>query len=106
MFVTSYEEFETLFSFGSSYAEPSEKWTYSDAASLDVHLLSPVAYFLNDGSIGPSTSVYSPAIDLGDPMSDFSKEPGNNGNQINLGAYGNTKWASFLRDKGLILFVR
>ena len=94
MFVTSYEEFETLFSFGSSYADPSAKWTYSDAASLDVHLLSPVAYFLNDGSIGPATSKYSPAIDLGDPMSDFSKEPGSNGNKINLGAYGNTARAS------------
>ena len=94
MFVTSYEEFETLFSFGSSYAEPSAKWTYSDAASLDVHLLSPVAYFLNDGSIGPATSEYSPAIDLGDPMSDFSKELGSNGNRINLGAYGNTARAS------------
>lgn len=36
----------------------------------------------------------SPAIDAGDPQADYSNEPENNGNRINLGAYGNTAEAS------------
>ncbi len=36
----------------------------------------------------------SPAIDAGDPLADFSNEPENNGDRINLGAYGNTAEAT------------
>lgn len=36
----------------------------------------------------------SPGIDAGDPASAFTNEPPWNGNVINLGAYGNTPWAS------------
>jgi parallel beta-helix repeat protein len=36
----------------------------------------------------------SPAIDAGDPASDFSAEPAEHGGRINLGAYGNTAQAS------------
>ena len=38
--------------------------------------------------------VSSPAIDAGDPASDFAKEPKPNGGRINLGVYGNTVQAS------------
>ena len=36
----------------------------------------------------------SPAIDAGDPVEDFSKEPMPNGERINIGAYGNTPEAT------------
>jgi hypothetical protein len=36
----------------------------------------------------------SPAIDAGNPFSDFSKEPAPNGGRVNLGHYGNTAEAS------------
>jgi hypothetical protein len=38
--------------------------------------------------------VSSPCIDAGDPSSDYSKEPEDNGNRINIGRYGNTIYAS------------
>ncbi len=37
---------------------------------------------------------HSPCIDAGEPADDFSREPENNGNRINAGAYGNTPEAS------------
>ena len=94
LFVTSNEDFAELFTPGSSVVAQSAAWTYDAAASLDVHLLSPAAYFLNDGTVGPATESFSPAIDSGDPASDFSREPGSNGGRVNLGAYGNTVYAS------------
>jgi hypothetical protein len=36
-----------------------------------------------------------PTIDAGDPADDWSLEPEPNGNRINMGAYGNTRWAQF-----------
>ncbi|MHC4676050.1 MAG: M6 family metalloprotease domain-containing protein [Planctomycetota bacterium] len=38
--------------------------------------------------------VNSPCIDAGDPGSDYSLEPAPNGGRINMGAYGNTQYAS------------
>lgn len=38
--------------------------------------------------------VTSPCIDAGDPSSDYSLEPAPNGGVINMGAYGNTEYAS------------
>ena len=94
LFVTPTAKFDEMFTVGSSYINPSSSWTYAGAVSNDVHLLSPAAYFLNDGTRGPATASYSPAIDLGDPASDWSAEPGSNGSRVNLGAYGNTAEAS------------
>ena len=37
---------------------------------------------------------HSPCLDTGDPASDYSLEPENNGDHINMGAYGNTAEAS------------
>ncbi|MDY6930665.1 MAG: Ig-like domain-containing protein [Halobacteriota archaeon] len=36
----------------------------------------------------------SPCIDAGDPLDDYSNEPEDNGDRINMGAYGNTIYAS------------
>jgi len=55
---------------------------FSDAESSDYHLL-------------PN----SPAVDKGDLLSEYSNEPGANGNRINIGAYGNTREAA-ARNKG------
>ena len=94
LFVTSTEEFETLYTFSGSAVSPTAARTYPALAAIDVHLLSPQQYFLNDGSVGPATNAYSQAIDKGDPDADWSNEPTPNGSHVNLGAYGNTKEAS------------
>ena len=39
-------------------------------------------------------SISSPCIDAGYPFSDYSNEPEPNGNRINIGPHGNTKYAS------------
>jgi len=39
----------------------------------------------------------SPAIDAGDPNSDYSLEPGGGGGRINMGAYGNTSQAAAIK---------
>ena len=46
----------------------------------------------------------SPAINAGDPASDWSREPPYNGHRIDLGSYGNTPWTTY--PIGLLLFVR
>ncbi len=48
----------------------------------------------------------SPAIDAGDPASDYSLEPAPRGRRINLGAYGNTDVASKTCPTGLYVIVR
>ena len=88
-FVTSNEVFDAMYS-GTSYLNPTAEWTYEKAASIDVHLLSPEKYFLNDGTVGPKTETLSAAIDKGDESSDCSHETTPNGGRINIGAYGNT----------------
>ena len=74
-----------------TYTNPS---IYEDLATMDAHLLSPAGYCVNGGVVGPATTSYSPAIDLGDPAADYSLEPAPNGSRLNLGAYGNTVEAS------------
>ncbi|HUW20042.1 MAG TPA: S8 family serine peptidase [Sedimentisphaerales bacterium] len=50
---------------------------FADAANSDYHLL-------------PG----SPAVDAGDPNSEWSSEPWPNGGRVNMGAYGNTRQAT------------
>ena len=65
------------------------------AAADDSHLLSEAGYFDSDGVIHyAAAGVRSPAIDAGDPESDFSRESAPNGGCVNLGRYGNTEQAS------------
>ena len=67
---------------------------FADASNGDFHLKS------KNGRFNPSTGLFvnddvnSPAIDAGDPSSDFSKEPSPNGGRVNMGRYGNTAEAS------------
>ena len=63
-------------------------------ANIDVHLVSSGGYFLNSGEKVVGSEEISQCLDKGDPMSDYSNEPEFNGGRINLGAYGNTPFAS------------
>ena len=94
-FVSSYEDYASHLNFnGATYIDPSTGFGFAYLGSLDVHLLSAAGYRLNDGSVGPATTVTSLAIDTGDPDSPYGEEPMPNGGHINLGAYGNTEFAS------------
>ena len=89
LFVTSADDYAALLSGTFFVSQP-----YDDLAAIDVHLLSSAGYWLNDGSVGPATSLKSPAIDRGNVNSAFDREPDPNGSRVNLGAYGNTYQAS------------
>jgi len=71
---------------------------FSDVVNHDYHLQSTVGRWdpsANSGSGGwvVDTS-HSPAIDAGDPASDYGNEPSPNGDRANMGVYGNTAHAS------------
>ena len=94
-FVSPYEDYASHLNFnGTTYIDPGTGFGFAFLGSLDVHLLSAEGYWLNDGSVGPATTVTSLAIDTGDPDSPYGEEPMPNGGRINLGAYGNTEFAS------------
>ena len=61
--------------------------------AFDVHLLSKLGHYLNDGT-KTTASVDSPLLDAGDPSADYSNETLPNGNRLNIGAYANTAEAS------------
>jgi hypothetical protein len=80
---------------------------------LEVHLRGGRGYF--DEKTGELVAEYlrveqSPAIDAGDPASDFRNEPnckiGYHGKRVNLGGYGNTPWATMTTKPGFYLLVR
>ncbi|AKB52851.1 hypothetical protein MSBRW_3598 [Methanosarcina barkeri str. Wiesmoor] len=58
----------------------------------DYHLQSVAGHW--NGKKWVKDKVSSPCIDSGYASSDYSKEPENNGNRINIGRYGNTIYAS------------
>ena len=74
---------------------------FANAANGDFHLQSTAGRF--DPATGQfvSDGVNSPAIDAGNPTSDFSNEPEPNGGRVNLGCYGNTAEASKSGDVGI-----
>ncbi len=80
------------------------------ASSSDLHLQSRAGRWdpsANGGAGGwVSDSATSPAIDAGDPLSPFSKEPDPRGKRINLGAYGNTTQASKSPVGGTVLLFQ
>lgn len=71
---------------------------FADPASQDYHPRSTAGRWDPAANGGTGAWVqdrqHSPAIDAGDPASPFAAEPEPNGSQANLGAYGNTPWAS------------
>ncbi len=65
---------------------------YADRSKYDYHLRSKAGRW--DGSGWVNDSISSPCIDTGYPLSDYSNEPEPNGNRINIGLDGNTRYAS------------
>ncbi len=65
---------------------------FADGKNHDYHLKSTGGRW--NGKIWVKDFVNSPCIDAGYPESDYSKEPKNNGDRINIGRYGNTEYAS------------
>lgn len=65
---------------------------FADSKNGDYHLKSTAGRWT--GSAWVKDSVSSPCIDAGNPSSDYSNEPEDNGNRINIGRYGNTNYAS------------
>ncbi|WP_394297770.1 disaggregatase related repeat-containing protein [Methanosarcina horonobensis] len=65
---------------------------YADRSNHDYHLKSKAGRWNGKSWVTDSTS--SPCIDAGYSLSDYSAEPQNNGGRINIGAFGNTKYAS------------
>lgn len=88
-----------------AYFDPS-KVTQAETLAYDLHLKSKGGYYLNDGTLVAGGSEQSPAIDAGDPDSEYSNEPSPNGKCVNLGFYGNTQWASKSPTSCFIVIVR
>ena len=86
------------YSFVNGSSKTGASMVYGDplfAAADDCHILSEAGYFDSEGNIHYAAAmVYSPAIDAGDPGSDYSRESAPNGGCVNLGRYGNTEQAS------------
>ena len=88
---------------GGSYKNASSKSDinksplFADQKKHDYHLKSSAGRW--NGKTWVNDSVNSPCIDAGYPSSDYSNEPEYNGNRINIGSYGNTKYASISETK-------
>jgi len=65
---------------------------FADVLNNDYHLQSQTGRFTNSGWVNDTQ--HSPAIDAGDPSSDYNNETAPNGNRVNMGCYGNTTEAS------------
>lgn len=65
---------------------------FADPEAGDYHLRSAAGRFTPGGWVTDAET--SPAIDAGDPASDYAAESEPNGGRVNLGAYGNTGEAS------------
>ena len=66
---------------------------FADAESYDFHLKSEHGRYL-PGYGWTNDTASSSLLDIGDPAHAWSNEPDPNGSQINMGAFGNTEWAS------------
>ena len=88
--------------------------TYAALENVNVHLRGGCGYYSE--KTGEFTTDYSrkhnsPAVNAGDPTSDYSAEPlipgvGDNGRRVNLGCYGNTPWATMSAKPGFVIIVR
>ena len=78
--------------------------------NLNVHLRSKAGYYdFEQNKRIRSYNENSPALDAGDPKSDYSKEPytswGYHGRRVNMGFYGNTPEAAATKYKGFFVKV-
>jgi hypothetical protein len=108
--MVSTNDFRTLFTDGGTYWYLNGNAVRAKCAALDVHLRSHRGYRV-DGKLFRYPRELSPAIDAGDPRSDYSLEPaipgvGYNGHRVNMGAYGNTPEAAMSPFRGSVFIVR
>jgi hypothetical protein len=75
---------------------------FADAPNGDFHLQSKYGRFNPATGLFVNDAVHSPAIDAGNPASDYSNEPEPNGGRVNLGRYGNTAEASKSGPVGIV----
>ena len=110
MLVTSASEFMNMIDKADSQYWYLPNSARAACAAIDVHLRSSAGYMV-DGQLVKYKGEDSPAIEAGDPMSDYSMEPeitgvGYHGRRVNLGAYGNTPEAAMTRVLGFFIYVR
>ena len=67
---------------------------FVNATGGDFHLQSTNGHYNPETKLFVNDAANSPAIDAGNPASDFSNEPSPNGGRVNMGCYGNTVEAS------------
>ena len=60
----------------------------------DFHLQSTMGRWADGGYTNFNDDSMSPMIDFGDPLSTYTNETDPNGNRVNLGIYGNSRYAS------------
>ena len=75
---------------------------FVDAAGGDFHLKSRNGHWSEAGWVKDEES--SPGIDMGDAAYDYSNEPEDNGDRVNMGTFGNTAQAS-KSVAGLVIYV-
>ena len=106
--MVSTNDFRTLFTDGGTYWYLNGNAVRAKCAALDAHLRSITGYLV-DGRLFKYEE-NSPAIDAGDPKSDFHGEPdcniGWHGKRVNMGAYGNTPEAAMTALPGFLFIVR
>lgn len=78
---------------------------FVDANNRNFRLRSEHGRYVADG-VWTNDTVTSPAIDMGDPYSAYDQEPAPNGGRVNIGAYGNTPYASKGSDEYRQLVIR
>jgi hypothetical protein len=67
---------------------------FADVSKGDFHVKSMNGRYDPSAGLFVNDAANSPAIDAGNPASDYSNEPMPNGGRVNLGCYGNTAEAS------------
>ena len=106
--MVSTNDFRTLFTDGGTYWYLNGNAVRAKCAALDAHLRSITGYLV-DGRLFKYEE-NSPAIDAGDPASDFHGEPdcniGWHGKRVNMGAYGNTPEAAMTALPGFLFILR
>ena len=105
LFVTTTNSVASTINWGGAvYFKASAGTAISD---FNIHLRGKTGY--RDETTGETVvfpKVMSPALDAGDPASDYANEPKPNGHRVNLGFYGNTPWATMTPAKGVMLIFR
>ena len=108
LFLTPLADFESAIKVDTSgdYVDFSRLDPTVDIAAFDAHLRSKYGMYNNAGEFVKARGYLSDAIDAGDRNSPYANEPQPNGRRVNLGAYGNTPWASMSMSYGSVYYLR